>query len=301
MVQHPVTKAVAFTGSFSGGKQMFDWAMQRKDPIPVFAEMGSLNPVFLLPGRLKENGEAIAEMMADSVLQSSGQFCTKPGLIIGIEGQELDAFTKTLTRRITNEAPSLLLHEGILQRYVDAVGKILLSDKTKIIGDNHKAELSGKAVPFFTMANAADWMKEDRMQHEVFGPFTLLIICRDHQELLHVAASLEGQLTATVHASDADQALLYSLSEHLTDKAGRIILNGVPTGVNVTWAMHHGGPFPATTDSRFTAVGPDAIKRFARPVSFQNWKNGWLPDELKNENPLKILRWVNGELNGHSI
>lgn len=301
LVQHSVTKAVGFTGSFSGGKQMFDWAMQRKDPIPVFAEMGSLNPVFLLPGRLKKNGEAIAEMMADSVLQSSGQFCTKPGLIIGIEGPDFDVFAKALALRFNKEPTSALLHAGIHQRYVELAEGIMSLGKTETLIQHHKAESSGKAVPLFTSVKAADWINEQSMQHEVFGPFTLLIRCRNDQELLNVAAKLEGQLTATIHALDDDLALFHLLSGQLIDKVGRIILNGVPTGVNVAKAMQHGGPFPATTDSRFTAVGPDAIKRFARPVCFQNWNNEWLPYELKNENPLNLLRWVNGGWTRDSI
>lgn len=301
LVQHPLTKAVGFTGSFIGGKQMFDWAMQRKDPIPVFAEMGSLNPVFLLPERLKKNGMAIAEMMADSVLQSSGQFCTKPGLIIGIEGAELDAFAKSLATRISNEPATPLLHEGIHQKYVAISEQILSLDIIEKLVDHPKAESSGKALPLIAMVQASDWMNERCLHQEVFGPFTLLISCKDQQELLSLANSMEGQLTSTIHVSDEDHTLFQSLHSQLIDKAGRIILNEVPTGVNVTWAMHHGGPFPATTDSRFTAVGPDAIKRFARPISFQNWKNEWLPDELKNENPLKIRRWVNGEWTRDSI
>ena len=299
LVQDPHTSAVGFTGSYIGGKQMFDWAAQRKDPIPVFAEMGSTNPVFLLPNALKEKAASIAHLIGDSVLQSSGQFCTKPGLLIGIDSPELDQFIEILKESFQQAAPSRLLHPGIQAQYQHSIEMLLGAKGVKIISWNTNTD--EQVMPLLAETKVMSWLKSDSLQQEVFGPFTLLIRCSEREELLELARHLEGQLTATIHAAASDADVIEVLQKILSAVAGRIIFNGVPTGVSVSWAMQHGGPFPATTDSRFTGVGPDAIRRFARPVCYQNCPNQWLPEALKNENPLNLLRMVNGELTRNTV
>lgn len=296
LVTHPYTKAVGFTGSYAGGKQLFDWANQRKEPIPVFAEMSSINPVFLLPEKLKASAKDIAAMYAGSITLSVGQFCTNPGLVIGIEGKELDDFAEALGNEIKHIAPARMLHPGIAKSFTEKRATALAQqDVTTIaVAERPAHELEG--APTVASASARAFFNNPVLHQEVFGPYSLVIRCKDVQEMQQVAAHLEGQLTSTLIATENDIRNNEELVEAVKNICGRFILNGVPTGVEVCLSMQHGGPFPATTDSRFTSVGADGIKRFARPISFQSWTNGLLPDELKNENPLGIWRTVNNEL-----
>jgi NADP-dependent aldehyde dehydrogenase len=297
LVMHPYTKAVGFTGSYTGGKQLFDWANQRKEPIPVFAEMGSINPVFLLPEKLQSSSAEIANMYAASVTLGVGQFCTNPGLIIGIEGEALKSFTHDLGRAIQKIAPGKMLHPGIVKAYKEKKGEALLQEGVHLVAEAEMEVKEFEGLPTIATADGQTFLTNPVLHKEVFGPYSLVIRCKDMNEMYEVAKHLEGQLTATLMATEKEIKQNSDLIEAVKNICGRIILNSVPTGVEVCLSMHHGGPFPASTDARFTSVGADGIKRFARPICFQNWSNDLLPDELKNENPLQIWRTVNGELN----
>lgn len=301
LVENPYTRAVGFTGSYAGGKQLYDWANHRSRPIPVFAEMGSINPVFVLPGKLEEAAGDVAKMYASSITLGVGQFCTNPGLIIGIEGEALHAFIYKLGELIRDIAPGLMLHPGIYKSYVERRGTALGQEGVETIAVSMTDPQLNEGTPTIASATGEAFLKNPVLHQEVFGPYSLVIRCRDVAEMLEVTRQLEGQLTATVMATPGDIASNDELIESIQNICGRFILNNVPTGVEVALAMHHGGPFPATTDSRFTSVGADGIKRFARPVSFQNWNNEALPDPLKNENPLNIWRTVNNELTKEKI
>lgn len=296
LVMHPHTKAVGFTGSFAGGKQLFDWANQRKEPIPVFAEMSSINPVFLLPEKMKQSAADTAKMYAASITLGAGQFCTNPGLIIGIDNDDLKKFMTALTDEIRKTAPAEMLHTGIFKNYVEKRAAALTQQEVETVAVSDIDAVSNQALPTIATATAEAFLNNPILHQEVFGPYSLVIRCRDVHEMLQVAKHTEGQLTATLMATNEDVMNNPDLVEAVKNICGRFILNGVPTGVEVCLSMQHGGPFPATTDSRFTSVGADGIKRFARPVCFQNWPDELLPDELKNENPLRILRTVNNEL-----
>src|SRR5436190_17845754 len=296
LVTHTNTKAVGFTGSYLGGKQLFDWANQRKEPIPVFAEMGSVNPVFLFPEKLKEASADIAKMYAGSITLGVGQFCTNPGLIIGIENEALRSFTHDLGKAIQQVAPGPMLHTGIVKAYKEKKEMALLQEEVHLVAESETAVKENEGLPTIATASGQAFLNNPVLHQEVFGPYSLIIRCKDMNEMIDVARYLEGQLTSTLMATDNDIKNNDELVEAIKNICGRFILNSVPTGVEVCLSMHHGGPFPATTDSRFTSVGADGIKRFARPICYQNWPDNLLPDELKNENTLGIWRMLNSEL-----
>ncbi len=293
LIQHPHTKAVGFTGSYGAGMQLFKWANERKEPIPVFAEMGSVNPVFLLPEKLAASATDIANMYAGSITLGVGQFCTNPGLIIGIESEALKTFTHDLGKAIQKIQPAPMLHAGIVSAYKEKKGNALLQDDVHLVAESEAAVKENEGLPTVATASAQTFFNNPVLHQEVFGPYSLIIRCANKEEMLAVAQHLEGQLTSTLMATENDMLQHDELVEAVKNICGRFILNSVPTGVEVCLSMQHGGPFPATTDSRFTSVGADGIKRFARPIAFQNWSNSLLPDELKNENPLGIIRAVN--------
>lgn len=303
LVMHPHTKAVGFTGSYIGGKQLFDWANQRKEPIPVFAEMGSINPVFLMPEKLNQSSADIAKMYAGSITLGVGQFCTNPGLIIGIESEALRSFTHDLGKAIQQIAPAPMLHSGIIKAYQENKEKALLQEGVHLVAESDipsdRPGLTGE--PAIAVADGKTFLNNPVLHQEVFGPYSLIIRCKDMNEMTEVAKHLEGQLTSTLMATENDIENNDELTEAVKNICGRFIVNSVPTGVEVCLGMHHGGPFPATTDSRFTSVGADGIKRFARPICFQNWPNRLLPDELANANPLNIWRTVNNALTKEAI
>jgi NADP-dependent aldehyde dehydrogenase len=296
LVTHPYTKAAGFTGSFTGGKQLFDWANQRKDPIPVFAEMSSINPVFLLPGKMRVSAAAIAKQYAASITLGSGQFCTNPGLLIGLEGNDLTTFITTLAAKIKTIAPVTMLNKGIYENYADKRAQALSLPEVQVVAVSEVASKEMQGIPTVAVVIADVFINNPVLHQEVFGPYSLIIKCKDMRQMTDVAKHIEGQLTATLMATEEDTKSNAELVDAVQNLCGRFILNGVPTGVEVCLSMQHGGPFPATTDSRFSSVGADGIKRFARPVAYQNWSNELLPDELKNENPLGIWRTVNNEL-----
>ena len=308
LVMHQHTKAVGFTGSYTGGKQLFDWGNQRKEPIPVFAEMGSVNPVFLMPEKLKASAGEIATMYAGSITLGVGQFCTNPGIIIGIESEALQTFVHDLGKAIQQITPAPMLHTGIVSAYKKNKGNALLQEDVHLVAESEilPAVATPSAVanpdggleglPTIATASGQAFLNNPVLHQEVFGPYSIIIRCKDMPEMIKVAKNLEGQLTATLMATEKDIKDHDELVEAVKNICGRFILNSVPTGVEVCLSMQHGGPFPASTDSRFTSVGADGIKRFARPIAFQNWSNDLLPDELKDENPLGIWRTINNEL-----
>jgi len=301
LVTHPHTKAVGFTGSFLGGKQLFDWGNQRKEPIPVFSEMGSINPVFLLPEKLEHSSSEIAKMYAGSITLGVGQFCTNPGLIIGIECEALQNFITTLGEEIKHVAPAAMLHPGISKLFSENKSKALSQHNVETVAVSETAAKENQGTPTIASATGQAFLNNPVLHQEVFGPYSIVIRCKDKEEMIAVAKNLEGQLTATLMATENDVRNNDEFVEAVKNICGRFILNSVPTGVEVCLSMHHGGPFPASTDSRFTSVGADGIKRFARPVCFQNWSNDLLPAELKNENPSAIWRTINNELTKSSL
>ena len=294
LVLHPKTAAVGFTGSFSGGKALFDLANQRPVPIPVFAEMGSTNPVFLLPDALEKEAKKYAKMYVGSITGGMGQFCTKPGLLIGIEGAGLDTFREVLAKEIRQIQPVAMLHSGIAKAFRTKRSEVL--EQKNVVVEVETALNYGEddGIPSVASVTAAQFVQNPALHQEVFGPFSLLIKCRDKAEMQEVIEHLEGQLTCTVIGTETDLAQANDLLSSLSLLCGRLLLNGVPTGVEVCGSMQHGGPYPASTDGRFGSVGPHAIKRFVRPLAFQNFPNQLLPDELKDGNPLGIWRMVNG-------
>ncbi len=295
LVKHPLTKAVGFTGSLTGGKALFDMANQRPEPIPVFAEMSSINPVVLLPDTLQVEAEKTGEKLAASITLGVGQFCTNPGLIIGIDNEALARFIKALSGAIMNTVPGTMLHQGIADNYSKRLEKTLAQNGISIEGASTSVIGTKQGKPVVSSVKASDFIDNPLLAEEVFGPFSLVIKCKDLSELHKVVNHLHGQLTASLFASDTELSSHQNIINVLLEKAGRLIVNGVPTGVEVCPAMQHGGPFPSTTDSRFTSVGTDAIKRFARPVAFQSFPNSLVPEELKDGNPLGIWRLFNNE------
>ena len=296
LVLHPATKAVGFTGSYRGGKALLDLAATREEPIPVFAEMGSLNPVFILPEKLKQD-RSLASTLVASFSLGTGQFCTKPGLIITVESPALSDFETALAETTRQQAVAPMLNEGIHRGFNSLKDNVVNHAFVTSIAEgaaNDNAEGFYQA-PATARVEGKNFLENPTLAIEVFGPFALVIVCSDQAEMQAVANSLEGQLTATIFGQEDELSNYPELIDTLSERAGRLIFNNVPTGVEVCPSMHHGGPFPATTDSRFTSVGTDAIKRFARPVCYQNWPQEALPQALKNGNPEGILRLFNNQ------
>ncbi len=294
LVNHPAIRAMGFTGSRRGGRALMDIAAARPEPIPVYTEMSSVNPTFILPSAVAERGDAIAMGLHASVTGGVGQFCTKPGLVFLPESSGSDAFISNFRSQISATAPSPLLTGGIQKSYDDASKK--RQAEVTAFSPNDDKNLTGFAVnPSVFETSAVEFLNTPELNEEIFGPTTLLIRSNKHEELLAIARSLEGQLTASVHGSEADLVEYADLIAILETKVGRLIFNGFSTGVEVCPAMVHGGPYPATSDSRSTAVGSRAITRFARLVCFQNFPDAALPDELKEENPRGIWRMTDGE------
>lgn len=297
MVKHPATAAVGFTGSHAAGRALFDAAASRPHPIPVFAEMSSLNPVFLLPGAVKEHGAALATGLLGSFTLGVGQFCTKPGLVFAVRGPDTDAFAKKLAEAVRAAPCGTMLTSGIRDAFVENRTKISACSGVQTLAS---AAVAGVADPGCSMApsvattTAKIFLTQPALAIEAFGPFTLLVIADDPREFVSCAMVLEGQLTATLHGDSVDLAAARPLLAVLEQKVGRIVINGFPTGVEVCHAMNHGGPYPATTDVRFTSVGTAAMLRFARPVCYQGLPDDLLPPALQNTNPLGLMRLIDG-------
>jgi NADP-dependent aldehyde dehydrogenase len=293
LVKHPLTKAVAFTGSYTGGKALFDLANQREEPIPVFAEMGSINPVVILPGAIRDN-KTLPATLASSVLLGVGQFCTNPGLLIAMDTEGFASFLHKLAAEVAQAAPGNMLHTGIAANYKNKRSEALKQKGVLRLTEEKTETTDRQGAPALTLVSARDFIASAVLKEEVFGPYSLVVKCEDATELRQVIESLKGQLTTTVYGSPEELPEYKSCIDSLHARCGRLIFNGVPTGVEVTKAMQHGGPFPASTDSRYTSVGTDAIYRFVRPVCYQDFPEQFLPPQLKNNNELNILRCVNG-------
>ncbi|NNL80457.1 MAG: aldehyde dehydrogenase (NADP(+)) [Flavobacteriaceae bacterium] len=294
LVKHPKIKAVGFTGSINGGRALFDLAAQREEPIPVFAEMGSINPVVILPKALEQRGDELAKTYAKSVTLGTGQFCTNPGLILGLKEQSLTDFTNSLAQEIVNIEPSCMLHPNIAGAYERNKEMMSSQSGLNVVSENTDQLDPNYARQVITTVEGKTFLGNTKLHQEVFGPFSMIVQCEDAKELEQIISHLEGQLTGTLISEDDDLNVYSDVISALKNRVGRIIYNGVPTGVEVVPAMLHGGPYPASTDSRFSAVGIHSIRRWVRPFSYQDWPDQLLPDELKNENPLQISRLVNG-------
>ncbi len=301
LVSHPLVKGVGFTGSIQGGRALYDIATKRPEPIPVFAEMGSLNPVVILPSALQNDLEKWSTQFADSITGGTGQFCTKPGLILGVKSELLTEFAQKLGEKLLGITPSCMLHPSIKKNFND--GKKLISSQ---IGVNIVSNFEDDVKPNFAQqklitVDGKTFLSNHILNTEVFGPFAMIVQCENLEELTLVIKGLEGQLSGTV-LSDSTELVNYSdVVSALQNRVGRIVFNGVPTGVEVCPSIIHGGPYPASSDSRFTAVGIHSIKRWIRPFSFQNWPENLLPLELRNDNPLKIIRLVNNKLTNEAL
>ncbi len=299
LVQHPLTKAVGFTGSLAGGRALYDLACRRPDPIPVFAEISSINPVILLPETLKRHTAAIAARLADSITLGVGQFCTNPGLIIALDDEGLESFIRQLAAAIEVSLPGTMLHTGIAENYHNRLSRALAQKGVKVEAAAQQEGTAEQGRPLIASVSAEEFLKNPLLAEEVFGPFSLIVRCPTREDFNRVINNLHGQLTATLQGDEDEIKQHPAVLNRLIEKAGRLIVNGVPTGVEVCPSMMHGGPYPATSDSRFTAVGRDAIRRFARPVAFQNFPESLLPDELKDSNPLQIWRLRNNQWGKH--
>ena len=294
LVKHPAIQAVGFTGSLKGGRALCDMAAARPQPIPVFAEMSSINPVILLPEALKARGEKVAGELAGSVVMGCGQFCTNPGLVLGIRSPEFSAFLEAFTAKMAEQPPQTMLNAGTLNSY--GIGLEALNAHPGITHLSGQAQHGSQARPQLFKADVSLLLEGDELlQEEVFGPTTIVVEVADQAELRKAVNGLHGQLTATLISEDADLASCGELFALLEQNVGRVLFNGYPTGVEVCDSMVHGGPYPATSDSRGTSVGTLAIDRFLRPLCYQNCPDALLPDALKNTNPLGIERLVDGQ------
>ena len=281
LVQDPKVKAVGFTGSIRAGRALFDLANARKEPIPMFAEMGSINPVIISKGTLEKKGAQWAKTYAGSITLGTGQFCTNPGLILGIASPALDDFADALAENIVEIEPKCMLHPNIKGAYTALKNEVSTQQgvrtltKELTVGANY----ADQAV---ALISGSDFLANPKVHQEVFGPFSLVVKCADDAELMQIIEGLEGQLTGTIIVEPEEIAAMAPVVEELQQRVGRIVFNSVPTGVEVCPAMQHGGPYPSSTDARFTAVGVHAVKRWIRPISYQDFPQELLPNELKN-------------------
>ena len=298
IAKHPGIHAIGFTGSRSGGRALMDLAASREVPIPVFAEMSSVNPIFILPGAMAERGEQIADGLVSSVSLGAGQFCTCPGLTF-ISGESKDPFIKKLSAGLGAVAPTTMLHQGIANNFIAGVSSLATQHGVEKLVEVPSNGCQAGPVLFET--SLADFLSNPALSHEIFGPATLLIDCESENDFTAAAQSLEGQLTATVHGSDTDLKNAGPLLSLLSRKAGRVIVNSFPTGVEVCSSMVHGGPYPATSDGSSSSVGTRAITRFTRAVSWQGVPEALLPAELQSANPLGIQRLVDGAVSSAAV
>ncbi|SAK96817.1 fatty aldehyde dehydrogenase [Caballeronia calidae] len=295
LVAHPAIQSVGFTGSRRGGLALVDIASKRPVPIPVYAEMSSVNPVFALPQALAAKGDKLAVAYIDSVTLGVGQFCTNPGLVIALEGPDLDDFIDLAATAIMKKETQTMLTAQIAAAYGSGIDE-RNTTPAHCIATGVKGTAGSGALPALYRVNADEFLATPALSGEIFGPTSVIVVCRDEDEMIAVARHLEGQLTATLLMEKDDVELARRLLPVLERKAGRILANGFPTGVEVSYAMVHGGPFPATSDSRSTSVGAMAIERFLRPVCYQDLPAALLPEALAEDNPLSLWRLRDGEL-----
>ena len=288
LATHPMVKAIGFTGSEKGGRALFDLAAQRKEPIPVFAEMGSVNPVVVFPEKLEHENDQLVQELSDSIMLGTGQFCTSPGLIFGIEGALWKSFCAQMGSSLSQRATQSMIHPNLKYAFnqmkseqLKHAGLTTLCSISEVNGPNHVGQS-------LLQLKGVDFINNPHFQHEVFGPFAVMVSCKDWEELDLAISCLKGSLTGTIMATQESLSSHVSLIEKLQHRVGRVIFNQVPTGVEVCASMQHGGPYPASTDSRFTAVGNDALLRWVRPVSFQNFPQTLLPKALQTKNSLGL-------------
>ena len=293
LVKDARVKAVGFTGSRSGGRALMDLAAARDEPIPVYAEMSSINPVFILPGAMAERGEAIATGLHGSVTLGVGQFCTNPGLVM-LEGEPGEAFAGSLTKLMGETAAATMLTSGICEAYRNGLKNLAAIGGVETLVSGEADGNAAAAAVFKT--DAATFLAGGAIDDEVFGPATLLVSHDGREQVLELARSMEGQLTATLHGTEEDLRNYAELVQVLETRVGRLVVNAFPTGVEVGQSMVHGGPYPATSDGRSTSVGTQAIYRFARPVCYQGFPQSALPDEVTDANPLGVRQLVDGKL-----
>jgi len=289
-------QAVGFTGSRRGGLALVAAAQARPVPIPVYAEMSSINPVFLLPAALSARAESIAKGFVESLVLGAGQFCTNPGLLLALESDALETFVSAAAKALADKSPTTMLTPNIHGAYCNGLNNLHKASGVTLVAEGREAEGSFQAKPAFFRTDSATFLANPALEDENFGPSALLIVCKDTADLQKVASKFDGQLTVTLHFEEGDKAIAQALLPTLERKAGRILFNDFPTGVEVSYSMVHGGPFPATSDSRSTSVGATAIDRFLRPVCYQNVPDSLLPPSLQQSNPLKTWRLLNGEL-----
>lgn len=279
LVQHPLIKAVGFTGSLAGGRALFDLCAARPEPIPFFGELGSVNPMFVLAESVKERAEEMGRGWAGSLLMGAGQFCTNPGIAVVLDGADADRFVSAAKASLEEAAPQTMLTDGIAKAYRDGCERFMKSDAAKPV---YTTESSGRAAsPNIFEVSAGEFLKAHDLGEEVFGPLGLVVRASSMDEMLKLAKGLEGQLTITLHMDNADLPDAQMLAPVLERKAGRLLVNGFPTGVEVVDSMVHGGPYPASTNFGATSVGTLSIRRFVRPVSYQNFPIELLPEDLR--------------------
>lgn len=301
LMKHPLVKAGGFTGSRIAGRTLMDIAASRPEPIPFYAEMSSTNPVFVLPRALRERGEQIAAGLHGSFTLGAGQFCTKPGMIFLPKGAEASQFAQTLGHLVSGSSPFHLLTKTIHDSYASAIARRKAAGQVTVVAEAPCSGAEGFAAGSLVFETDAEEFLDSDLESEIFGPATLLVHHSSHDQVLAIARSLEGHLTATIHGTEQDLHDFSDLVAILETKVGRLIFNGFPTGVEVTHAMVHGGPYPSTSDGRSTSVGSQAIFRFTRLICYQNFPDAALPSELKDANPLGLWRMIDGEMSRNPI
>ncbi|MBF7695338.1 aldehyde dehydrogenase (NADP(+)) [Acinetobacter rathckeae] len=296
LVQHPAIKAVGFTGSRQGGTALVQLAQQRKEPIPVYAEMSSINPVYLLPNALSTDPAQLAQAFVSSLAMGAGQFCTNPGLVIALESDALTQFKDVAKQRLAHVQPQTMLTAGICTAFEKNIALVTEQSNAEIlaIGTN-QSEHQNQCIGRLFAVKANEFLSNDVLQTEMFGVASIIVSCDSLEQVKQVTEHLEGQLTATLHMQPQDTAFAQALLPILERKVGRILVNGWPTGVEVCDAMVHGGPYPSTSDSRTTSVGTGAISRFLRPVCYQNFPEDLLPTAVQSDNPLGFIRLIDGQ------
>lgn len=294
LVLHPATRAVAFTGSLSGGQGLCDLAAQRPEPIPIFAEMGSINPVLLLPEALAADPVGIAEGLFEAMTRGVGQFCTNPGVVLTVQGEATEQFLARLSTLVGEARPAPMLHAGIADAFVARAAEHTEHGATRVAGPAWIKSGHASVQPLLWRTTAKVLSREPSLREECFGPSTVVAVAKDGEDLLIAVRALPGQLSATIHAGAGDAALVDAVLSELEERAGRLLFGGFPTGIEVASAMQHGGPWPATSDARFTSVGTAAITRFLRPMCWQDAPQDRLPEELRDGNPAGIPRMVDG-------
>lgn len=298
LVAHPHVKAVGFTGSRAGGLALMKIASERPEPIPVYAEMSSINPVLLLPAALATRAHALGNAFVKSLTMGVGQFCTNPGLVMGIDGEHLDRFIESASKALQEVEPGTMLTAGIHGAYEKGVKQLLEHPRTVNLARGKETQCTNGGRGALFSVTAGDLLRHPDIMNEVFGASSVVVRCADEAELTNLLERIEGQLTASLHMADEDAALAARLIPVLERKAGRLIANGWPTGVEVSHAMVHGGPYPATSDGRSTSVGTLAIERFLRPVCYQDMPDSLLPAVLRNDAPARPRR-VDGVYHGN--